>query len=60
MRFTAKGRRLLSAVFELVEQIERDVAVALPPGKFNDLRDTLLKLANRIDPIGAFGRQDEQ
>jgi hypothetical protein len=59
VRFTAKGRRLLAAVFELVEQVEREFARELRAGEFDRLRRTLLQLANRIDPIGAFGSEDE-
>jgi DNA-binding MarR family transcriptional regulator len=58
VRFTARGRRLLAAVFELVDQIEQDFADALAPGEFDQLRGTLLRLANRVDPIGAFGARD--
>jgi hypothetical protein len=46
-------------VFELVEQIERDFAAELGPGEFDRLRATLRLLADRIDPIGAFGAEDE-
>jgi DNA-binding MarR family transcriptional regulator len=59
VRFTARGRRLLAAIFELVDQIEEELARALAPGEFDQLRSTLLRLANRIDPIGAFGESDE-
>jgi DNA-binding MarR family transcriptional regulator len=59
VRFTGRGRRLLTAVFELVEQIERDFAAELGPGEFDCLRATLRLLADRIDPIGAFGAEDE-
>jgi DNA-binding MarR family transcriptional regulator len=59
VRFTARGRRLLSSVFELVEEIEGDFAGALEPGRFDELRATLLQLANRVDPEGNFGPQDE-
>jgi DNA-binding MarR family transcriptional regulator len=59
IRFTARGRRLLAAVFELVEQIESDFARELGSGEFERLRQNLLKLANGVDPVGAFGRNDE-
>jgi DNA-binding MarR family transcriptional regulator len=59
VRFTARGRRLLAAVFDLVEAIEADFTSGLGPGEFDRLRGTLLRLANRIDPIGAFGADDE-
>ena len=59
VRFTGRGRRLLAAVFELVEEIEEEFSGVLAPGEFDQLRDTLLRLANRIDPVGAFGASDE-
>jgi DNA-binding MarR family transcriptional regulator len=59
VRFTTKGRRLLAAVLELVEQIENTFARELRPGEFDRLRHTLLQLANKVDPTGAFGVDDE-
>ena len=59
MRFTAWGRRLLAAVFELVEEIEADFEQALPAGAFARLREGLQQVATRIDPGGAFGEGDE-
>jgi len=59
VRFTPKGRRLLAAIFELVEEIEGDFARHLAPAEFERLRVSLLRLANGIDPIGAFGDADE-
>jgi DNA-binding MarR family transcriptional regulator len=58
--FTPRGRKLLRAVFTLVEEIERDFAAQLEPGKFEQLRALLGHLANRIDPVGRFGAPDEQ
>ena len=59
VRFTARGRRLLASVFELVEEIEGEFAGALERGGFDALRAMLLQLANRVDPVGNFGPQDE-
>lgn len=59
VRFTPRGRRLLAAVFELVMEIEADFARHIGPAEFDRLRETLLKLANRVDPVGAFGSEDE-
>lgn len=59
VRFTAKGRRLLAAVFELVETIEEELSRMLDPGEFDRLREMLLRLANAVDPVGAFGAGDE-
>jgi DNA-binding MarR family transcriptional regulator len=58
VHFTARGRRLLATVFELVEEIERDFAAALEPGAYDTLRDGLLRIANTVDPGGAFGSGD--
>jgi DNA-binding MarR family transcriptional regulator len=59
VRFTAKGRRLLATVFDLVERIEADFAAALPSGEFDRVRRAMLRLANHVDPDGAFGSGDE-
>ncbi|HEX5071013.1 MAG TPA: MarR family winged helix-turn-helix transcriptional regulator [Vicinamibacterales bacterium] len=59
VRFTPKGRRLLATIFDLVEDIEADFARHLAPAEFERLRASLLRLANGIDPIGAFGGPDE-
>ena len=58
VHFTARGRRLLATVFELVEEIEADFAAALEPGRYDQLREELLKVADRIDPSGALGVGD--
>jgi len=58
VHFTARGRRLLATVFELVEEIEADFAAALEPGKYDQLREGLLKVADRIDPSVALGVGD--
>jgi DNA-binding MarR family transcriptional regulator len=58
--FTPRGRRLMAAVFALVEEIERDFAAQLEPGEFEQLRAMLVRLANRVDPIGAFGTPDDK
>lgn len=59
VKFTARGRKLLAAVFELVEAIENDFAGRLAPGEFDALRGMLVRLANDVDPIGSFGASDE-
>jgi DNA-binding MarR family transcriptional regulator len=58
VRFTARGRRLLAAVFELVDQTEEVFEGMLPPGEFDQLRRALVRLADRVDPLGVFGAQD--
>jgi len=60
VRFTARGRKLLQMVFDLVEEIEADFASQLGAGEFDRLRDSLLRLANTVDPIGSFGSSDEK
>jgi len=59
VRFTPLGRRLLKTVFGLVDRIEADFAAQLASGEIDRLRDALVRLANAIDPIGAFGAPDE-
>jgi DNA-binding MarR family transcriptional regulator len=55
VHFTARGRRLLATVFELVDEIETDFAAGLPPGAYDTVREGLLRIADRIDPGGALG-----
>ncbi len=59
VRFTARGRRLLATVFDLVDEIESDFAASLESGEFDELRAKLVILANDIDEVGAFGQKDE-
>jgi DNA-binding MarR family transcriptional regulator len=56
--FTARGRRLLGAVFELVDRIERKYARLLVGGAYDRARSALADLADEIDPEGAFGAAD--
>jgi DNA-binding MarR family transcriptional regulator len=58
VRFTPHGRRLLSAVFEVVEDVEGVFAAALPRGDFTRMRSSLQTLADAVDPTGAFGTAD--
>jgi hypothetical protein len=58
VHFTARGRRLLATVFELVEEIEADFAAGLEPGDYDLVREGLLRIADRIDPGGALGVGD--
>jgi DNA-binding MarR family transcriptional regulator len=58
VHFTARGRRLLATVFELVEAIERDFAKALEPGGYDAVREGLLRIADEVDPGGALGSGD--
>jgi len=59
VRFTPRGRRLMSVIFELVEQLDAEFAAILPDGDFKRLRDAIVRLADAIDPIGTFGAADE-
>jgi len=58
--FTPRGRKLMAAVFVLVEEIERDFAAQLEPGEFERLRAMLVRLANRVDAVGPFGAPDDK
>jgi DNA-binding MarR family transcriptional regulator len=58
VHFTPRGRRLLAAVIELVEEIEGDFAAALGQRSFEAVREGLLGIADRIDPDGALGAGD--
>lgn len=59
VRFTPLGRRVLDAVFELVESIEADFAKIVGKPEFERLKQHLLLIADAIDPSGAFGTADE-
>ena len=59
VRFTARGRRLLETVFGLVERIENGFGELIGKSEFTRLRQNLARLANAIDPEGAFGGPDE-
>jgi len=58
VHFTARGRRLLSVVIELVEEIEDAFADTLRAGEFEKVRDGLHVIADSIDPGGALGAGD--
>lgn len=49
----------MSAVFELVDDIDAEFAAALPAGEFERLRTTIVRLVDTVDRIGTFGRSDE-
>jgi DNA-binding MarR family transcriptional regulator len=58
--FTARGRRLLATVISLVEEIEGSFARTLGAREFERLRAGLARVADDIDPDGAFGAADER
>ena len=55
VQFTPRGRRLLATVFSLVEKIEGEFAEILGQDEFDHVRVALVRLADAIDPSGAFG-----
>ena len=58
VRFTPRGKRLLAAVLQLVEDIEDDFAASLKAGEFEKVQQNLFRIAERIDPGGALGQGD--
>ena len=58
VHFTPRGRRLLASVLELVNEIEVEFARILEPGRFDQVREGLLRIADHTDPGGALGRGD--
>ena len=58
VHFTARGRRLLTTVGELVDEIEGDYSAILGATEFDRLRDQLHRIADHIDPGGALGAGD--
>jgi DNA-binding MarR family transcriptional regulator len=59
VRFTPRGRKLLETVFGLVEAIEGEFAAVIGAGEFERVRVGLARIADAIDPNGAFGTADE-
>jgi len=59
VRFTPRGRKLLGVVVELVEDLEAEFGGILAEGHFDQLREGLHRVANRIDPGGDLGEGDE-
>jgi DNA-binding MarR family transcriptional regulator len=59
VRFTPRGRRLLATVLGLVEEMEASFAALVDAREFETVRATLARLADALDPEGAFGPADE-
>jgi DNA-binding MarR family transcriptional regulator len=59
VHFSARGRKLLAAVFEAVDEIESDFAAVLKKGEFGKMKAGLLRIADAVDPEGSFGSSDE-
>ena len=57
--FTARGKRLLATVLELVEEIEDEFGAVLTSSEFERVRSGLLRIADRIDPGGRLGEGDQ-
>jgi DNA-binding MarR family transcriptional regulator len=58
IRFTARGRRMLATVLELVDEIEHEFARELPRGDFARVQAGMKHIADSIDPGGALGVGD--
>jgi DNA-binding MarR family transcriptional regulator len=59
VRFTPRGRRMLDTVFGLVEGIEEGFAAIIGRAEFERLKQNLARIADHVDPEGAFGTPDE-
>ena len=57
--FTPRGRKLLQNIVDLAMDVEREFAKRLAAGEFDRVRDGLCRLADQIDPAGAFGAGDQ-
>lgn len=57
--FTPKGRKLLATIVSLVEEIDAELAELLGAREFERVRAGLAKIADEVDPVGAFGAADE-
>jgi DNA-binding MarR family transcriptional regulator len=57
--FTPKGKRLLATVFSLVDEIDGEFAALLGEREFERVRAGMAKIADEVDPVGAFGAADE-
>jgi DNA-binding MarR family transcriptional regulator len=58
VHFSARGRRLLAAVFEGVNEIEADFEAVLTKKDAVRLRGDLLRIADAVDPEGSLGIAD--
>jgi DNA-binding MarR family transcriptional regulator len=59
VRFTARGRRLLQTVLGLVEDVETNFAKVVGTESYSKLAVDLARIADAVDPDGAFGSVDE-
>jgi DNA-binding MarR family transcriptional regulator len=58
VHFSPRGRKLLAAVFEIVDEIEGDFEAVLTKKEAAKLRADLLRIADAVDPEGSFGTVD--
>lgn len=58
VKFTPRGRKLLEAVFAIVEAVEGELA-AIVGADFERIRVGLARIADAVDPSGVFGSADE-
>jgi DNA-binding MarR family transcriptional regulator len=56
--FSARGRKLLATVLELVEEFEGGIERSLPRGDFQTILQGLARIADDLDPGGALGHGD--
>lgn len=58
VHFSARGRKLLAAVFESVNEIEGEFAAVLTKGQYEKMKSGLLRIADAVDPEGSLGIAD--
>ena len=59
VQFTPKGRRLIAAILELAAETEASFGELLGQREFDRVRAGLVRIADAVDPIGAFGVEDD-
>jgi DNA-binding MarR family transcriptional regulator len=59
VQLTAKGRRLIAAILELAAETEASFGQLLSVREFDRVRTGLVRIADAVDPIGAFGVDDD-
>ena len=60
VQFTPKGRRLIATILELAMAIEVSLDELLGPREFDRVRSGLVRIADAVDPVGAFGAEDDK
>jgi len=53
VRFTARGRKLLANVLEIIEALDTEFALAIGAKAYGQVREGLFVVAERVDPGGA-------